>query len=154
MSVTTYDVYRVMRECRNFFEDGYLKTTFAISGGAIAPAALFRPGMYIAVEDSMFHNGVFRVGEGGVLEGLPAGVFDETFTGRVYFLNPSSGFLELCERIAEFIEKTPRGAFQSESMGEYSYTMAGGRNGAVLTWQEHFSNELREYRRMCTEVRC
>ena len=152
--MTTYDVYRVMRECRNFFESGYLKTTFTISGGAISPAALFRPGMYIAVEDSMFHNGVFRVGEGGALDGVPTGVFDETFTGRVYFLNPSSGFLSLCEEIARFIEKTPSGAFQSESMGEYSYTRAGGKSGAVLTWQQHFADDLREYRRAFTEVRC
>lgn len=151
--MSTYDVYRVMRECRNFFETGYLKTTFTISGGAIAPAALFRPGTYIAVEDSMFHNGVFRVGEGGVLEGLPSGVFDETFTGRVYFLNPPSGFIVLCEEIAAFIEKTPKGAYQSESFGAYAYTRASGKNGGVLTWQERFEKDLAEYRRMFTEVR-
>lgn len=151
--MSTYDVYRVMRECRNFFETGYLKTTFTISGGAIAPAALFRPGTYIAVEDSMFHNGVFRVGEGGMLEGLPTGVFDETFTGRVYFLNPPSGFLSLCEEIAQFIEKTPKGAYQSESFGAYSYTRASGKNGGVQTWQERFEKDLAEYRRMFTEVR-
>lgn len=151
--MSTYDVYRVMRECRNFFETGYLKTTFTISGGAIAPAALFRPGTYIAVEDFMFHNGVFRVGEGGVLEGVPAGVFDETFTGRVYFLAPPAGFLSLCEEIARFCEKTPQGAYQSESFGDYSYTRAGGKSGGILTWQEHFSQQLSEYRRMFTEVR-
>lgn len=151
--MSTYDVYRVMRECRNFFETGYLKTTFTISGGVISPDALFRPGTYIAVEDSMFHNGVFRVVNGGVLEGLPAGVFDETFTGRVYFLHPPSGFLSLCEEIAQFIEKTPKGAYQSESFGAYSYTRAGGKNGGVLTWQEQFANALSPYRRMFTEVR-
>ncbi len=148
----TYDVYRVMKECRNFFETGYLKTSFAISGGAIAPAALFPPGGYIAVEGSMFHDGVFRVGEGGVLEGVPAGVFDEAFDGRVYFLRPPAGFLQLCEEIAQFIEKTPKGAYQSETFDDYSYTRAGGKSGGVLTWQEHFSAQLSEYRRMFTEV--
>lgn len=147
------DVYRVMRECRNFFETGYLKTTFTISGGSIAPAALFRPGTFIAVEGSTFHNGVFRVLEGGVLEGVPAGVFDETFAGRVYFLLPPSGFLSLCQEIAQFVEKTPKGAYQSESFGDYSYTRAGGKSGGVLTWQEHFAQQLAEYRRMFTEVR-
>ncbi len=148
-----YDVYRAMKECRNFFETGYLKTTFLIEGGAISPAALFRPGAYIAIEDSYYHNGVFRVGEGGVLEGVPAGVFDETFTGRVYFLNPPSGFLRLCEEIASFVEKTPKGAYQSESFGAYSYTRAAGKNGGALTWQERFADELAQYRKMFTEVR-
>lgn len=151
--MTVYDVHRVMRECRNFFETGYLKTTFLIEGGAISPSELFRPGLYIAIEDSFYHNGVFRVGEGGVLEGVPAGVFDETFTGRVYFLHPPSGFLSLCEEIAAFVEKTPKGAYQSESFGAYAYTRASGKNGGVLTWQEQFSEPLNEYRRMFTEVR-
>lgn len=151
--MSTYDVYRVMRECRNFFEDGYLKTAYTIAGGAIAPATMFPAGSYIAIEDSMFHNGVFRVGENGVLEGVPAGVMDEAFTGRVYFLRPPSGFLSLCEEIAQYIEKTPLGAFQSESFGAYSYTRANGKNGGVLTWQEHFAESLAPYRRMFTEVR-
>lgn len=148
-----YDVYRVMKECRNFFESGYFKTDFTIQDGAITPHALFAPGSYIAIEDSAFHNGVFRVGSDGVLEGVPAGVFDEKFTGKVWFLRPPSGFLSLCEEIAAFVEKTPKGAYQSESFGAYAYTRASGKNGGVLTWQERFSNELSEYRRMFTEVR-
>lgn len=152
--ITAYDVYRVMKECRNFFETGYLKAAFTISGGAISPASMMPEGSYIAIEDSMYHNGVFRVGTSGALEGVPEGVFDETFTGRVYFLRPPAGFLALCGEIAQFAEKTPVGAFQSESMGAYSYTRASGRNGGVMTWQEHFAPQLNEYRRMFTEVRC
>lgn len=148
----TYDVYRVMNECRNYFETGYYKTTFTISGGAISPHFLFKPGSYIAIADSFYHNGVFRMGDGGVLEGVPAGVFDETFVGRVYFLCPPSGFLQLCGDIASFIAKTPNGAYQSESFGAYSYTRASGAGGGVLTWQEHFADSLSPYRRMYTEV--
>ena len=150
--MNTCDVASVMRECRNFFETGYLKTTFAISGGAISPAALFPAGSYIAVSGSTFHNGVYRIAEGGVMEGVPAGVFDETFWGKVYFLRPPAGFLQLCEEIAAFNEKTPKGAYQSETFDDYSYTRAGGKGGGVLTWQEHFSAQLNEYRRMFTEV--
>ena len=151
--MAVYDVYRVMHECRNFFEDGYFKSNFSIEGGEISPHAVFPKGSYIAIEDSAFHNSVFKVGEGGALEGVPAGVFDEKFTGKVWFLRPPSGFLSLCEEIAAFIEKTPKGAYQSESFGAYAYTRASGKNGGVLTWQEQFSEALSGYRRMFTEVR-
>jgi len=95
---------------------------------------------------------VYRVAEGGVLEGVPAGVFDETFAGRVYFLRPPADFLQLCESIAAYNEKTPKGPYQSETFDDYSYTLAGGKNGGVLTWQERFAKELNEYRRMFSEV--
>lgn len=150
----TYDVYRVMSECRNFFETGYVRSSFSIQGGAINPSTLFPAGSYIAIVDSAFHNGVFHLQSDGVLEGVPPGVFDEAFTGKVYFLRPPIGFLALCEEIAKFIEKTPVSSFQSESMGEYSYTLASGKNGGVMTWQERFEDSLAQYRHMYTEVEC
>ena len=76
--------------------------------------------------------------------------------GQAYYENCREGaegvFQQLCEEIAQFIEKTPKGAYQSETFDDYSYTRAGGKSGGVLTWQEHFSAQLSEYRRMFTEV--
>lgn len=150
--MNTSDVYRVMRECRNYFETGYLKTQFTIAGGVISPGALFRAGAYIAITGSLFHNGVFLIAEGNVLEGAAPGVADETFVGRVYFLCPPAGFLDVCQDIAAFIEKTPKGGYESESFGDYSYTRASGKSGGVLTWKQHFMDDLAQYRRMFTEV--
>lgn len=150
--MSVYDVYMVMKECRNFFEAGYLKTTFTIEGGVISPSSIFPAGSYIAIEGSTFYTGVFRVAADGVLEGIPVDSFTDTFTGRVWFLRPPAGFVELCKEIAEFSEKTPKGAFQSESFGDYSYTRATGKNGGSMTWQEHFAERLAPYRHMFTEV--
>ena len=150
--MSVHDVYRVMKECRNFFETGYVKSDFTITGGVISPAALFPAGSYIAIENSAFYSGVYRVMQGGVLEGIPVDAFNDRFTGRVWFLRPPAGFLELCRQIGEYIEKAPKGAYQSESFGDYSYTRASGKSGGVLTWQEHFGEELAQYRRMVSEV--
>lgn len=150
--MNVYDVYRVMKECRNFFETGYVKSTFTINGGMLTSSRLFPQGAYIAIEGSVFYTGVYRMAADGVLEGIPVDSFPETFTGRIWFLRPPAGFLQLCKDVAEFDEKTPKGAYQSETFGEYSYTRAGGKNGGTLTWQEHFSGALAQYRNMFTEV--
>lgn len=145
-------VYRVMKECRNFFETGCRETEYTISGGVLSPANLFPEGSYIAIDGSFFHKGVFRIGKDGVLEGEAAGASDETFRAKIWFLSPPAGFLSLCEDVAVFCEKTPKGAYQSESFGDYSYSRAGGKNGGVLTWQQQFCDGLAQYRNMFTEV--
>lgn len=141
----------VMRQVNNYFESGYRATTYTITGGAISPDSLFVPGMYIAITGSLFHNGVWQLGKNFELLGCKEGTPDETFYGRVYFLHPPQDFLDTCARIAEFEQKTPVSAVQSESFGEYSVTHKTGANG-VLTWQEAFANGLRPYACMFSEV--
>lgn len=148
----TVSVGQVMRSINNFFESGYRATTYTITGGAIKPGELLVPGMYIAIVGSVFHDGVWKLGEGLTLSNRVCGTPDETFYGRVYFLHPPAEFLALCNSITEFVEKTPTGGLQSESFGEYSMTRASGKNGGVLTWQEAFSDALAPYRRMFSEV--
>lgn len=145
-------VGQVMRSINNFFESGYRATTYSITGGAIGPNDLLSPGMWIAIEGSAFHDGVYQLGAGGVLTGAPPQAVDETFYGKVWFLRPPSGFLSLCETIAEFDEKTPVGGYQSESFGQYSYSRATDKNGAALTWESVYNQQLAPYRRMFSEV--
>ena len=148
----TVSVGQVMRSINNFFESGYRAANFTISGGAITPAGSFAPGMYIAITGSIFHDGVWKLGQNLTLLDLPEGAPNETFYGRVWFLRPPADFLSICARIDEFAQKAPVNGLQSESFGEYSQTRAGGRNGGVLTWQEAFADELRPHYRMYSEV--
>lgn len=145
-------VGQIMRSINNFFESGYRATSYTVEGGRILPDDLLTPGMYIAITGSVFHDGVWKLGDGLTLSDLPEGTPNETFFGRVYFLHPPKEFLETCEEIAEFAQKTPVGGLQSESFGEYSQTRASGKNGGILTWQEAFADALAPYRCMFTEV--
>jgi hypothetical protein len=149
MGATVADV---MRHLNNYFETGYRKTDFSITGGVLSPGECLHPGSYIAVEGSCFHNGVWKLGTGLTLEGNTEP--DETFNGKVWFLSPPKDFLALCKDVADFAEKTPVGAFQSETFEDYSYTRATGQNGAVLGWKEAFASSLSPYRKMFTEVHC
>lgn len=148
----TVSVGQVMRHLNNFFECGYRATSYTITGAGIEPGELLSPGMWIAVTGSVFHDGVWQLDDWLALKDLPAGTPDETFYGRVWFLRPSREFLDVCENIAEFARKTPVGGLQSESFGEYSMSRAGGKNGGILTWQQHFAEELNQYRNMYSEV--
>lgn len=145
-------VGQIMRTINNYFESGYRATSYTVNGGRLMPDDLLAPGMYIAITGSVFHDGVWKLGEGLTLLDLPENDPDETFFGRVTFLRPPRDFLETCEAIAEFAKKTPVGGLQSESFGEYSQTRANGKNGGILTWQEAFTDALAPYRRMFTEV--
>lgn len=145
----TQIVADVMRHLNNYFESGYLKQTFRITGGVISPGECFRPG-YVAVSGSFYHNGVWILKEDGTLEGDQGK--DESFCGKIWFLNPPQGFLALCEEIGKFAEKTPAGAFESESFEGYSYTRTKGKNGLVIGWEDAFQKKLMPYRKMFTEV--
>lgn len=136
-------VAAVMRQVNNHFVSGYLDADFAVEGGYLkpAPAASF---VYIA--GSVLHDGVWEL-QGGKLIG--DGIADEAFTGRVWLLKPPRDFLALCKEIAAHDAKHPTGAAQSESFGDYSYSMGAQAAGG---WAAAFAARLTPYRRMLAEV--
>lgn len=140
MSVT---VAAIMRQINNHFVSGYLDASFAVEGGYLTPAPA-APFVYIT--GSMLHDGVWEC-KGGQLVGDDAA--DESFTGRVWLLKPPREFLALCEEIAQYDAKRPAGAVQSESFGEYSYSLGAAAAGG---WSSVFAARLTPYRKMFAEV--
>ena len=130
----------VMRQCRNYFETGCKEGTFTIQSGQISGLSL-PAGRYIAIIGSDGFDGVWQVGDSALPDGA--------FTGRVWLLSPPAGFLDLCARIADYAEKNPAGALQSESFGNDSYTRGAA---AVSGWQGVFATELAAYRLLSSEV--
>ena len=140
-------VAAVMRHIRNYFDRGYRYGDFTIIGGALTPAP---DSAYVYIAGSVLHDGVWAL-SGDMLQGVPDGLRDESFSGRVYELHPPDDFLRLCGEISEYDDKNPVGALQSESFGDYSYTRASVQGGAQ-GWQAAFRPQLDAYRRMVTEV--
>ncbi len=132
----------LMRECRNFFERGYIDATFTVEGNTISPAPN-APYVYLSGSRA---DGVYRQDIPGELIAEPE-LENETFTGRVWLLFPPRAFLELAEEVAGYDAAAPAGAMRSESFGEYSYTRS------TSTWQEAFASKLEPFRHMFTEVR-
>ena len=142
-------VAAVMRQCRNYFETGYIDGTFRITGNALSGA---EGAHWVYISGSAFHNGVWEVCDGYLTGRSVEGLHDEEFEGRVWFLDPPEEFLELCETIKAYEDKNPVGAFVQERFGEYSYMRANSGTAADMGWQKAFSVELAAYRRIFTEV--
>lgn len=61
-------------------------------------------------------------------------------------LDVPADFIELADRVKEFIEKTPKTPIVAERWENTAYTLDASMN----TWQEAFKNELALYRRAAT----
>lgn len=139
-------VAAMMRQCRNYFETGYIDGTFRITGNKLDAGAETR---YIYISGSKMHDGVWELAD-GYLTGRDA-PGDEEFTGRVWELSPPLDFLDLCTTVETYDAKYPMSAIIRETFGGYSREWADkmmGKTGAQV-----FENRLLEYRRMFTEVK-
>lgn len=142
-------VAAVMRRVRNFFESGYIDNAFVIRGGVLSMedgSLIDAP--WVAISGSRYNNGVYPV-VNGVVRGAGR---DESFSGRVWLLDPPPDFIELCKAISAFDDKRPPTDIVSESFGTYSYSTSGGGTAAT-GWGAVFHSLLAPYRKMFTEVR-
>lgn len=141
-------VAAVMRHCRNHFVSATQDGTFRITGNALSGAD---GAHWVYITGSMYHNGLWEVCDGYLTGRDVAGLHDEEFAGRLYYLDPPPEFLELCATIKAYEEKNPMGALVQERFGEYSY-MRNMRSGADAGWQTAFKAALAPYRKMFSEV--
>ena len=142
----TNTIAAVMRAVRNFFDRGYIEGEFSISGGVVSPTV---EAPYVYISGSTSRDGVKKLSKSTIeADNHP----NESFTGRVWLLHPPDDFLSLCSQIEAYEEKNAPGSLVSETLSEYSYRKATGKNGSLLTWEEAFAARLTPYRRMFTEV--
>ena len=141
MAVT---IEAVMRHCNNFFVKAWMDGEFTVTDGQLTDEAVLSSARFYAIEGSRFCDGVY--GEGIPNDG------NETFTGRVWLLNPPSDFLMLCKKASEYDEAVPANAPVSESFGAYSYSRPTGSNGAPVSWKDALKSELARYWKPFTEV--
>lgn len=129
---------------RNFFADesDVHVGEFTISGGSIAPLDFLKEGQYFRIVGSTFNDGVHQY--------PVADMADETFTGAVWAMAVPPAVVALADRIKAYCESDAgkKSPFSSESFGGYSYTKATGANGAPVSWEKVFSDDMKPYRRM------
>ena len=134
-------------KCRNWFTPGGGKHVgeFTIEGGVISPLDFILDGQYFRILGSHFNDGVYK----NTPEVL-ATLTSETFKGQIWEMCIPPAFIDLSKEIEEFKQKSSAAAspFVSESWGGYSYTVAQGKNGGVISWQEAFAERLNEWRKL------
>ncbi len=137
-------VAHIMRYCRNYFIKGSYRGQMEVSGGVFQWRGDL-PADWIVLEGSRKNHGAFRADASGKFSGLT----DETWEGRVIFLEPPQDFLDLCEEIILYDKDHPRGKLKSEQFGTYRYV----RQEKEIPWQEAFAKDLQPWMHMFTEVK-
>jgi hypothetical protein len=134
--------------CRNWFtsrEDKHVGH-FTIEGGVISPLDFVLENQYFRIVGSHFNDGVYK----NTPEELDA-LIPEEFDGQIWAMRIPPAFLALNDEIDNFNKKITNeaiGPYASESWGGYSYTLATGSSGGVITWQEAFAPKLKEWRKL------
>lgn len=143
-------------ELRNYFLRDYRhysdihRGSFVISGGDIESLDFLQQGQYFRIVGSVFNDGVWRYGEGCLV--------DEAFTGEVWAMTVPPAVIALDAEIDAWKAANKDALdnpYQSESFGGYSYSKASGAsgtnaNGASTSfgWQNQFAKRLDPYRRI------
>lgn len=147
-------LFRLMGWCNNYFAMLYERVTGATYDGAAITAAFngkYVPGDVVRIHGG--YDGTFdALGEGECytvksFDGNTLTLDRDPHTRAPYLLlaycEPPATFATLADDIAEYIAQAKgRAGLQSESIGGYSYSVAGDGSG----WQRVFSDDLAGYR--------
>lgn len=138
---------------------GYLRNWFLVPGGVhidtytvsesgTLALPFLAEGQYFRVIGSVFNDGIYKYGEGGLAE--------ETFHGAVWALAIPPALVSIAEEIEKW--NTDNAAalaspYQAESFGGYSYTLAGGGSGTdgetqTANWRNVFGAKLSRWRKI------
>lgn len=150
----------LMQECNNHFYRTYEHDTFAIKSGVISTTGKYLPNQYIKIEGSILNDGIYKIEKMDNDKINIASLQDEVFEGCIYGLAVPKGFIELSEKVNEFLQnpKSTPTNISSESFNNYSWSKGKKVNGANITWNDVFIDDIRAYKqiydskRRCEEV--
>lgn len=135
---------------RNWFlvPDGVHIDTYTVSESGTLALPFLAEGQYFRVIGSVFNDGIYKYGEGGLAE--------ETFHGAVWALAIPPALVSIAEEIEKW--NTDNAAalaspYQAESFAGYSYTLAGGGSGTdgetqTANWRNVFGAKLSRWRKI------
>lgn len=136
-------ITRICKELRNWFVIDKIIDNFIIADGVITPSVNLKEDQYYRIVGSIFNDGVYKHGTDDLF------LTNEEFEGAIWLMAIPKEVLELATKIEEF--ETKYGEFSpysSESFGGYSYSRNTDANGANLTWQTVFANQLNLWRKI------
>ena len=138
---------RLCGRLKNYFirdESDIHAGEYTVSGGVLPPLDFLRSGQYFRIVGSVFNDGVYIY--------PTAELTDETFDGAVWAMRVPRDFVDLCGEITNFEAKISAmreetGAYQSESFGGYSYSLASDVPAPMKAWQADINARLTQYRK-------
>lgn len=141
--MTTTNLADVLAYLRNWFVCDKTSGMFTIEGGQlVVPELGLQDGQYIRIAGSVFNDGL-HVADDDTLT-------DETFTGTVYALAVPADVLALAGDIEAYQSSTSSSGAPvvAEAFDGYSYKLATGSDGNILSWQDRFRGRLDRWRKI------
>lgn len=138
----------ILNYINNYFAVSKEENTFNINNNSIQVRGKYLQGQYIKLEGSILNDGIYKV-ESVVDNTITIlGAINEEFEGVIYGLAIPKEILGLSKKFEEQKEKIVSSIYDSESFGEYSYTLAKNSNGELYTAIDTIRNDLKKYRKM------
>lgn len=140
----------LMQECNNYFYKTYEHDTFTITDGVIDSKGIYLPNQYIKIEGSILNDGVYKIDSMNDNKINISTLQNEEFEGCIYGLAVPKGFIDLSEKINQFLidPKTKLTDISSESFNNYSWSKGKKTNGANITWNDVFIDDIRSYKQL------
>lgn len=138
----------ILNYINNYFAISKEENNFNINNNAIQVRGNYLQGQYIKLEGSILNDGIYKV-ETLVDNTITiVGAINEEFKGTIYGLAIPKEIIGLSKKFEEQKEKIVSSVYDSESFGEYSYTLAKNSKGEVYTAIDTIRNDLKKYRKM------
>lgn len=140
----------LMQECNNYFYKTYEHDTFSIQNGVIDSKGIYLVNQYIKIEGSILNDGVYKIESMTNNKINIASLQDEIFEGCIFGLAVPNGFVSLSEKVKEYLDnpKTKPTDISSESFNNYSWSKGKKANGANITWNDVFQDDIYSYRQL------
>ena len=138
----------ILNYINNYFAVSKEENNFNINNNVIQVRGKYLQGQYIKLEGSILNDGIYKV-ETLVDNTITiVGAINEEFEGVIYGLAIPKDILEITNKFEEQKEKIVNSIYDSESFGEYSYTLAKNSKGEIYTAIDTVKNDLKKYRQM------
>ena len=138
----------ILNYIKNYFAISKEENTFNINNNSIQVRGKYLQGQYIKLEGSILNNGIYKVESIADNTITIVGAINEEFEGVIYGLAIPKDILGLSKKFEEQKEKIVSSIYDSESFGEYSYTLAKNSKGEIYTAIDTVKNDLKKYRQM------
>ncbi len=137
-------IERVMQACSNYFMNSVEFGEYTINNERVTSSLDLKANSYVLIHGSEFNDGVYTVDSVTDTEVEIQGLIAEEFKGYIVKLVVPREFVSLASKLEEYNTNNPISNLASESIPNYSYTVATGTDGSQ-GWQSIYRNDLIAY---------
>lgn len=139
---------RILKYINNYFAKTKEKGEFVINDNKIKMNGKYITGQYVLITGSIFNDGLHKIKsvEDGTITLEQAE--NEEFKGTIYGLIIPKMILDLEQELRQLEKKYVSSIYNSESFGNYSYSLATNKEGQLMTAFDVIAEKLRPYRQI------